>query len=138
MSRTHVGIAAVVLSADRRVLLAERRAEARRRLAVPGGRLEAGETVEECAVRELWEETGLALEPSDVHVLGCVLDDNVQGAWVVVAVVARLGVPHRVVELIELEPERIGGFVWADPAALPDRLYPATAKVLALLEGRGG
>jgi 8-oxo-dGTP diphosphatase len=135
MSRTHVGVAAVVLSADGRVLLAERRAEAGRRLAVPGGRLDAGESVEECAVRELWEETGLALEPSDVRVLGAVLDDNVQGAWVVVAVVTRLGVPHTAVELAELEPEKIGGFVWADPAALPSRLYPATAKVLALLDG---
>jgi 8-oxo-dGTP diphosphatase len=135
MSRTHVGVAAVVLSADGRVLLAERRAEAGRRLAVPGGRLDAGESVEECAVRELWEEAGLTLEPSDVDVLGAVLDDNVQGAWVVVGVCARLGLPHTAVELSELEPEKIGGFVWADPAALPGGLYPATAKVLALLDG---
>lgn len=133
MSRTQVGVAAVVLSADGRVLLAERRAEAGRRLAVPGGRLDAGESVEECAVRELWEETGLTLEPSDVQVVGAVLDDNVQGAWVVVGVLARLAMPHDAVELNELEPEKIGGFAWADPAALPDRLYPATAKVLALL-----
>jgi 8-oxo-dGTP diphosphatase len=137
MTRTQVGVAAVVLSADGRVLLAERRAEAGRRLAVPGGRLDAGETVEECAVRELWEETGLTLEPSDVRVFGCVLDDNVQGAWVVVGVVTRLGVPHAAIELIELEPEKIGGFVWADPAAAPEGLYPATAKVLALLEDGG-
>jgi 8-oxo-dGTP diphosphatase len=136
MTRTLVGVAAVVLSADGRVLLAERRAEhgpSGRRLAVPGGRLEPGESVEECAARELWEETSLALEASDMEVVGCVLDDNVQGAWVVVAVVARLGVAHTGVELVELEPEKIGGFVWADLAALPDDLYPATAKVLALL-----
>jgi 8-oxo-dGTP diphosphatase len=133
MTRTQVGVATVVLSTDGRVLLAERRAEAGRRLAVPGGRLDAGETLEECAVRELWEETGLVLEPSDARVLGCVLDDNVQGSWVVVGVVARLGVPHTAVELTELEPEKIGGFLWADPAAPPGGLYPATAKVLALL-----
>jgi 8-oxo-dGTP diphosphatase len=133
MSRTLVGVAAMVLSADGRVLLAERRAEAGHRLAVPGGRLDPGESVEECAVRELWEETGLALEPGDVRVVGCVLDDNVQGAWVVVGVVARLGLPHAAVALTEREPEKIGGFVWADRGAPPDGLYPATAKVLALI-----
>lgn len=32
----------------------------------PSGYLDYGETLEECAVREVWEETGLKINPSDL------------------------------------------------------------------------
>jgi ADP-ribose pyrophosphatase YjhB (NUDIX family) len=52
--------ASVALRRDDRFLLVERgRAPARGLLAFPGGRLEAGETPEAAARRELLEETGL-------------------------------------------------------------------------------
>jgi ADP-ribose pyrophosphatase YjhB (NUDIX family) len=47
---TLFGVGAVVRSADGLVLVGRRRAEAGEPLAVPGGKPEAGETVEECAV----------------------------------------------------------------------------------------
>jgi ADP-ribose pyrophosphatase YjhB (NUDIX family) len=52
--------ASVALRHGDRFLLVERgRAPARGRFAFPGGRLEAGESPEEAARRELFEETGL-------------------------------------------------------------------------------
>jgi ADP-ribose pyrophosphatase YjhB (NUDIX family) len=55
-----VPAASVALRHDDRFLLVERgRAPARGQFAFPGGRLEAGESPEEAARRELFEETGL-------------------------------------------------------------------------------
>lgn len=56
--------ASVALRRGDRFLLVERgRAPAHGQLAFPGGRLEAGETPEEAARRELFEETGLEAGP---------------------------------------------------------------------------
>ena len=35
-------------------------------MALPGGRVHAGETVDECAIREVYEELGVALDERDV------------------------------------------------------------------------
>ena len=52
-----VGARAVVLDDQNRLLLIQR--SDNRRWAMPAGAMELGETMQDCAVRELWEETGL-------------------------------------------------------------------------------
>ena len=42
----------------------------RREWSIPGGWREPGESVLECALREVWEETGLRLGPEDLRVFG--------------------------------------------------------------------
>lgn len=42
----------------------------RREWGVPGGWRELGESVVECVVREVWEETGLQLDPGDLRPRG--------------------------------------------------------------------
>lgn len=52
-----VGARTVVLDEQNRLLLIQR--SDNHRWAIPAGAMELGESLEECAVRELWEETGL-------------------------------------------------------------------------------
>ncbi|MEV0896615.1 NUDIX domain-containing protein [Actinoplanes sp. NPDC049802] len=52
-----VGARTVVLDDDGRLLLIQRSDNLR--WAIPAGAMELGESMAECAVRELWEETGL-------------------------------------------------------------------------------
>jgi 8-oxo-dGTP diphosphatase len=60
--RPLVGVAVMVIK-DRRVLLGRRRnAHGDGTWAFPGGHLEFNESVEECAVREVFEETGIRIK----------------------------------------------------------------------------
>ena len=52
----------VVVNKDNKILLVRHKKGNQRYWVLPGGRLEYGETFEECAIRELKEETGLDVE----------------------------------------------------------------------------
>jgi 8-oxo-dGTP diphosphatase len=55
-------VSVIVITADDQILLVRHRKGPRQYWVLPGGRLEYGETFQECAVRELQEETGLDVE----------------------------------------------------------------------------
>ncbi len=55
-------ISVVVLNRDGEILLVRHKKGNQRYWVLPGGRLEYGETFEECALREVKEETGLEVE----------------------------------------------------------------------------
>jgi 8-oxo-dGTP diphosphatase len=121
---TSIGVGVVVRRPDGRVLVGRRLAEPGRPLAVPGGKLDPGETIEACAVRELAEETGLDLTAE--RTFAAIL---VPG-WVVAGVEGRTRDDARPQER---EPDKFGAFAWIDPADPPPGLYEATAALLAEL-----
>jgi 8-oxo-dGTP pyrophosphatase MutT (NUDIX family) len=123
-----------VQSRDGLVLLADRRGDADPLPALPGGKPEAGESFEECAVRELAEETGLAVNRSTVHVFGCTFLAGIPAGWVVVGVAGEIDSPAREITPREREPDKVGGFTWIDPRRPPGRLYPASRALLELYE----
>ena len=64
--RPSVGVGAVVIHDGRVVLIRRGKEPLRGRWVIPGGTVEAGETLHEALVREVREETGLAVRPTEV------------------------------------------------------------------------
>ena len=84
-----VAVGAIVLDADGRVLLVQRGQPPGEGLwSVPGGKLEAGESIAAAVARETREETGLVVEVGE---LACVVERIGEGFhYVIVDHVARL------------------------------------------------
>jgi mutator protein MutT len=61
-----VGVGAVVIHEGRVLLIRRGKDPLRGRWVIPGGTVEAGETLHDALVREVREETGLTVRPGDV------------------------------------------------------------------------
>jgi len=67
MDRPKVGVGVIVVDpTSEKVLMQKRKgAHGEGHWSFPGGHLEGGESPKHCAIRELYEETGLIIRPSD-------------------------------------------------------------------------
>ena len=132
--RVGVGVGVLVLH-NGLVLLGKRKgSHGAGTWSAPGGRLEYGEDIEVCALRELKEETGLL---ASVTELGPYTNDVFPEAmehFLTVFVVARgiKGVPHN------LEPEKCEGWAWFAWSDLPNPLFKPLQNLLAIGWRPGG
>jgi len=111
LPHVRVGVAVIVRRPDGRILLGERLgSHGAGKVAFPGGHLEHGESFEECAVREVAEETGIAIGTTPRHV--ATTNDVMtmdRKHYVTMFMLAELA---KNVEPQNLEPHKCKGWSW--------------------------
>jgi ADP-ribose pyrophosphatase len=74
-----LGVGAVVVHAGAALLVRRGKEPLRGRWVVPGGTVELGETLEEAVVREVLEETGIAVRPLEVMKVFDAIERDAEG-----------------------------------------------------------
>ncbi|MBV9301309.1 MAG: NUDIX domain-containing protein [Acidobacteriaceae bacterium] len=118
----------VIVKRSGRYLLGLRKGTERGHLtwSIPGGSVASGETVLDCAVRELQEETGLRAErPRVVSQTFNRLEDGCEWQSIFVAV----DVPGNAEPELR-ERRKCGGWGWFEPSSLPSPLFAPAAAAL--------
>ncbi|KAK9893424.1 hypothetical protein P389DRAFT_198991 [Cystobasidium minutum MCA 4210] len=111
--RPKVGVGVFVLNSKNEFLMGKRKgSNGAGTYALPGGHLEFQESFEDCASRELQEETGLKVEPDNVKFLTCTNNILIQDKGKhYVTVFMSVRAPENQ-EAQNLEPEKCEGWEW--------------------------
>ena len=122
-----VGVGVLVLRGGK-VLLGRRRGSHGSGIwSAPGGRLEFGESIEECARRELREETSLELGPVTLGPFTNDLFAEVQEQYLTVFVIAS----QIVGDPVNAEPHKCEGWSWFHWSELPSPLFQPVQSLVA-------
>jgi 8-oxo-dGTP diphosphatase len=120
MSNPRVGVA-VIVKRDNEILLGYRKSElGKNTWGLPGGKLEFGEELIDCAIRELKEETNLIVKPKNLRLVGisnAVFDDDLHYITVIYSTKKFKG------ELTILEPNKCESWEWFDYYHPPKDLF---------------
>ena len=130
--RPIVGVLAVVLRGDRALVVRRANPPMPGRWGFPGGVLELGETVAQGAMRELFEETGVAAEPAGPLTVIDTIDRDEEGRvryhYTLVALIGRWlsgeGVPGDDADEV----------AWLSRAEIIDRNLPTAPALLPLID----
>ena len=79
-NRPLVAVGAVVFKEDKVLLVLRAKPPSENRWTIPGGSVELGETLQEAAEREIWEETGLTIQAGEPVYTFDVIERDSKGA----------------------------------------------------------
>ena len=119
-----VGIGVIIVNEDSHILIGKRKGGHAPYHSIPGGHLEAGESFEEAAIREIKEETGITIHNPRVICITNNLETylNEGKHYISIALVADGfdGSP------VVMEPDKCEGWQWVDPTRLPQPHFDAS------------
>lgn len=129
LPNVRVGVGVIVRRPDGKILLGERLgSHGAGKFAFPGGHLEHGETFEDCALRELAEETGIELGSRPRHV--ATTNDVMMTEKKHYVTIFMLGEVSDEVEPQNLEPHKCKGWSWVTWQDIRD--LPSSNKFLPI------
>lgn len=127
--RPRLGIGVVILNPEGQVLIGKREGSHAPYWSIPGGYLEAGESFETAAIREVKEETGLDIvKPVVVGVSNNLKTWRAEGLHVVSVFLLAKEFSGN---LTLMEPDKCSGWQWCDPANLPEPHFEASRIAIA-------
>jgi 8-oxo-dGTP diphosphatase len=122
----------ILVVRDGRILLTERAGDIylAGHWAIPGGKVNDGETVTQAAAREVAEEVGLAVDPDRLQFVGVTHHRPPHGD-------SRIGFGFLTeidqdTEPRNLEPDKCARLAWRDPSQLPQPTMPYTSEIVRL------
>ncbi|KAL3831103.1 hypothetical protein ACJIZ3_019905 [Penstemon smallii] len=120
--KPEVGVGVFLLKGNKVLLGRRRTAVGHGTFALPGGHLEFGESFEDCAAREVKEETGLDITGIEIMtVTNNVLSEPKLVQLIAILMRASLVDPNQIP--VNLEPEKCNGWDWYDWNDLPKPLF---------------
>ncbi|KAL8257241.1 hypothetical protein R6Q59_029282 [Mikania micrantha] len=128
IEQPEVGVAVFIINNDNKILIGRRRSlyVAANTYGLPAGHLELGESYEECAAREVKEETGLdiknieLLSPNNIYYDAMHLN--------VTYMRAHLSDPNQTPQ--NIEPDKCEGWEWYDLNNLPEPMFEPLREML--------
>lgn len=124
MSQPRVGIGIIIENEKGEILVGKRKGSHSPYYSIPGGSLEQGETFEACAIREVFEETGLKIsQPKVINVTNNLRTFQESGLhFVSVNLYTKVftGIPQ------VMEPQKCEMWFWCHPNDLPKPHFDAS------------
>jgi 8-oxo-dGTP diphosphatase len=129
---TKVGVTVLVTSSNQLLLAQRKSSHGAGTWDTPGGHLEPGETIVECAIRETLEETGIQLSAKNIIELGFTEDFFEKEGRHYISCVVKCEIDKTKHIAVVKEPDKVASeWEWHDLSNLPDPLFISLENALA-------